>query len=403
MTARMPVEAYRELVLSAVDAPAPARMPLRSAYGCVLAADLCAPRDLPPFPSSAMDGYAVRSADVAGASPEAPAVLRVAGEVPMGRPAPEALTAGRALAIPTGGMMPAGADAVIPHELCRRQGDRLLVDSPPAAGANVRPPGEDIHRGEVLVPKGRRLGAADLGALAAGGWSEVDAFPPVRVAVLSTGDELVDPGVEPAPGQIHESNSFMLEGLIRQAGAIPQYAGRVNDDPEALLRALAAAPGAGAFVCSGGVSAGVNDPVRRAFAGVDAVGCIQVAVQPGRPQAFGTWLDRPFFGLPGNPMAALVGFELFVRPALNKMMGLNPQPRYLAAVLEGDLPAAPECPRYFPVRLARTGSGVVARATGRRRSNQLGALAQADGLVEVATGHALSSGDSCRVIPLRED
>lgn len=397
----MPAEEYRALVLAGIETPEPSRVPLDDAYGCVLAAELPAPGDLPPFPSSAMDGYAVRSSDVAGASVELPVRLQVSSEVRMGFPASTAVTAGNAASVPTGGMLPEGADTVVPVEVCRLDLGAVLVTSPSPSGRNVRPAGEDLRRGEVLAPSGRRLQGADLGALAAGGYAFVEVYPRPRVAVLSTGNELIPPGGEPRAGQIFESNSFMLRALVRSAGADPSYAGHVPDDPGALVEAVsAAASGADLVVSSGGVSAGRDDPVKRAFAGSEPVRFVQVAVQPGRPQAFGTWRGKPFFGLPGNPMAALVGFELFVRPALNKMSGIETGPAYREAVAAEGMEGSPDCVRYVPVRLCREGSVLVASAEGGRRSNQLAKLARAGGLAEVPAGHDIAPGDKCRVIPL---
>ncbi|HEX2150289.1 MAG TPA: molybdopterin-binding protein, partial [Actinomycetota bacterium] len=206
----------------------------------------------------------------------------------------------------------------------------------------------------------------------------------------------------PGPGQIHESNSFMLRALVSRAGGEPVYAGRVPDDPEILLKSLAGAPEGDVFLCSGGVSAGRDDPVKLAFAGSPDVSTFQVAVQPGRPQAFGHRCGKPFFGLPGNPMASLVSFELFVRPALQKMRGLPARVTYLEAIADCSLEAAPHAVRFIPVRLARSGVLLVARSTGPRRSNQLARLAQADGLAEVLPGCDLGPGDQVRVLPTRE-
>lgn len=386
------------MVLAGIPAPRARTISLEDAYGCVLAADLTAPRDLPPFPSSAMDGYAVASADIA----EAPVTLPIAGEVHIGRHPEAASGAGRAVAVPTGGLMPEGADCVVPFEKCSVRGDRVTITVPARQGHNVRPAGEDLQRGEVLVKAGRRLGPADLGAIAAGGYAEVEVYRKPVVATFSTGDELVKPGKQTGPAQIFESNSHMLRGLVHKAGGDPVYAGRVPDDPRALIRALEEAPPADVLLCSGGVSAGRDDPVKRAFGTGDEVCCVQVAVQPGRPQAFGHWAGKPFFGLPGNPMATLVSFELFVRPALQLMMGLPAELGYLTATLETGLEASPAAVRYVPVELERKQSGLVARTTGRRRSNQLAALARASGLAEVPAGTDLSKGDICRIISIRE-
>ncbi|MEX0790924.1 MAG: gephyrin-like molybdotransferase Glp [Actinomycetota bacterium] len=395
------VEEFRETVLAGIPSPRAVVVPLEDAFGCVLAAEMRAPADLPAFPSSAMDGFAVRSCDLAGAAIGAPVELVMAGEVRMGFAPGSEVAQGCAVAVPTGGMMPAGADTVVPVEDCLVEGGVVRIETPSRPGRNIRPAGEDLLAGEELVRAGSRLGAADLGALAAAGAAEVRVFPRPRVVIFSTGNELVEGGRQARHGQIHESNSFMLRGLVRQAGAESVYAGQVPDDPEALLRALDAAPPGEVLLCSGGVSAGRDDPVRAAFAGRGEVSCVQVKVQPGRPQAFGRWAGKPFFGLPGNPMASLVSFELFVRPALQKMLGLPGAVAYLDAVLEGPLEAAPDAVRYVPVRLNRAGP-LLAAPGGPRRSNQLAKLARADGLAEVPPGAGLSVGDRVRVISIRE-
>ncbi len=402
MTALLSVEQYRHSILDRIPDPRPATVPLDAAYGCVLASGLTSPDDLPAFPSSAMDGYAVRSADLAAAAEEAPVSMQIDGEVRMGSAAGTEVLEGRAVAVPTGGMMPTGADTVVPVEECRVEYGTVRFCAPSRPGRNVRPAGEDLRAGVVLVEAGRRLAAADLGALAAAGYAEVEVLPAPRVVIFSTGNELVEGGGAAGPGQIHESNSFMLRGLVRRAGCEATYAGRVTDDPGALLRALEAAPPGGVLLCSGGVSAGRDDPVRRAFEGREEVACVQVAVQPGRPQAFGVFCGKPFFGLPGNPMASLVSFELFVRPALKKMMGLPPTVDYLSATLDGPLEAAPAAVRFVPVRLTESGTRLIACSRDRRRSNQLAKLAQCDGMAEVPPGPGLNAGEPVRVLSIRE-
>lgn len=396
------VEQYRQSILERIPEPRPETVSLRAAYGCVLAGRLTSPDDLPAFPSSAMDGYAVRSADIAAARQGAPVSLQIDGEVRMGSAAATEVPEGRAVAVPTGGMMPAGADTVVPVEECRVEDGTVRFCSPSRPGRNVRPAGEDLLAGGVLAEAGRRLEAADLGALAAAGFAEVEVLPAPRVVIFSTGNELVEGGGATMPGQVHESNSFMLGALVRRAGCEATYAGGVPDDPRALLRALEAAPPGEVLLCSGGVSAGRDDPVRRAFEGREEVTCVQVAVQPGRPQAFGVFCGKPFFGLPGNPMASLVSFELFVRPALKKMTGLPPTVDFLTATLDGPLEAAPAAVRFVPVQLTESGSELIACTRDRRRSNQLAKLAQSDGMAEVPPGAGLNAGEPVRVLSIRE-
>ncbi|HYN99070.1 MAG TPA: gephyrin-like molybdotransferase Glp [Actinomycetota bacterium] len=395
------IEQYQERILAAIPPPRARAVPLDRAYSCVAARSIAAPGDLPTFASSAMDGFAVRSSDLSEASAAAPIRLEVVGEVRMGAAATSAVAPGQAVAVPTGAMMPHGADTVVPVELCTCEARSVLIPAPSPPARNVRPPGEDLLAGEVLVDAGRLLEAADLGALAAAGVGEVEVFPKPTVVVFSTGNELVEADGTPGPGQIYESNSFMLRALVSRAGGEPVYAGRVPDDPEMLLTALSGSPDGDVLLCSGGVSAGREDPVKLAFAGTADVSGVQVAVQPGRPQAFGRQFGKTFFGLPGNPMASLVSFELFVRPALQKMRGLPAHVTYLEAVADCTLEAAPHAVRFIPVRLTGSGALVVARSTGLRRSNQLARLARADGLAEIPAGRNLGPGDRVRVLPTR--
>lgn len=399
----MPAEQYLELVLAGVQPLEDTFSDLAQAYGRTLAADLVSPHDLPPFPSSAMDGFAVDAGDLAGATPAHPAALEIAGEVRMGRPADLELSPGIAIAVPTGGMLPEGATAVVPFEECRVETGIVLIATPSPAGRNIRPAGEDLRRGEVVGTAGRRLEAADLGALAAAGFAGVPVRARPRVALVSTGDELVPPGNRASTGQIYESNSYMLRALLQRAGAEVVHFERARDDAATLLEALdRAAAGADAIVCSGGISAGRNDPVKRAFAETGSVSFVRVAVQPGKPQAFGTYGGKPLFGVPGNPMAALVSFLLFVSPALRKLAGDAAEVEFVEAVFDGKQEASPECIRYIPVCMCRGDRGWVAGSTGPRRSNQLAALARAAGMMEVPAGCDLEPGDSCRVVPLRE-
>jgi molybdopterin molybdotransferase len=397
------VDEYCDLILGSVTRLPHRRVALHDALGCVLAEQVLAEFDLPPFASSAMDGFAVRAADIAIASEETPAQLAVVGEVSMGKAPGSSLERGEAIAIPTGAVVPEGADAIVPNELVVRRGGHILVFGPIPQGRHVRPAGEDLARGEVVVDEGSTLSAADLGALAASGTAEVTVVPRAKVGILSTGDELVRPAGALRAGQIYDSNAFMLAGLVREAGAQPIDLGPLPDDPEALVSALDA-PGADvdAFICSGGVSAGKNDPVKGAFASGSEVCCVDVAVQPGRPQAFGIRQGKPFFGVPGNPVAAFVSFELFVRPGLCKMMGRAERRRAIEATLDGTVKAPEDCVRFVMAGLRREGATLIATPRAGQHSNLLAALARADALVEVPPGSSITSGMTCRIRPIRE-
>jgi molybdenum cofactor synthesis domain-containing protein len=399
----VPFDQAQRRAIAGIDPLPPQDVPLRAAHGCVLPTDVTAPIDLPPFASSAMDGFAVRSEDVAGATAAGPVALRMAGRVVMGEGAGVSVDRGSAVSVPTGGQVPDGADAVAPVEHCVVEGDRVLILRPSEAGRHVRPAGEDVRAGEVLVPAGRRLTGADLGALAAAGLATVSVRPRARVGILSTGDELVEPGRDRAGARIFDANAFTLHGSVLDAGALPVALGTVPDDPRRLAEALAAASDADLLVSSGGVSVGERDPVRVAFAGRGEVEFLEVAMQPGKPQAFGRIGDRPYFGLPGNPVSVFVSFEMFVRPALMRMMGRRPARAEVTASLDGKLTGPPEKVRFARVRVRREGDRWRAAPTGGRQSNLLATVSRANGLAVVPLGvEALHPGDRCRVLLFRD-
>ncbi len=299
------------------SAPLPAEdVLLAEALGRVVAADAAAVVDLPPFPSSAMDGFAVRAADT-------PGTLEVVGESAAGRPAALAVGAGTAVAISTGAVVPAGADAVVPVEETSA-GDGGVEMARVAPGANVRPRGGDVTAGTPVVARGTRLAPAGVAALAAAGVATVRCAGRPRVAVLSTGSELRPPGEPLGAGQIYESNGLLLASQLASTGAAATMHDPVPDDEGSLRDALRAALDADVLLTSGGVSVGEHDLVRRLLTeeGVEQA-FWGVAVRPGKPLFFGTRGRTLVFGLPGNPVSALVGFELFVRPALGALQGLE--------------------------------------------------------------------------------
>lgn len=396
----LPVDAYRQQILSSVRALEPKTVTLVDALGLVLTSDVFAPFDLPRFRSSSMDGYAVRSADVTSA----PAGLEIVGEVLMGLETTLVVGQGEAVAVPTGGVVPEGADAVVPIELCAPLlGGRVTILRPHPPGKHVRPAGEDAVAGELLLASGRRLRAPDVGALAAAGIASVDVRPRVRVGVVSTGDELVRPGTPLAGTQIYDANVHTLIASVQEAGADPVDGGTIADDPDALIAVLdKLAAVVDVLVCSGGVSMGVHDPVKRAFEKGGDITFANVGMQPGRPQAFGTWRDTPFFGLPGNPVSVFVSFEVFVRPALQQMMGFHQDRPMVDATLDSDLDAPRTRMRYARVRVARNGASFVATPQTGHGSNLLATFARSDGLAVVPAGVRLRAGDACPVILIRE-
>jgi molybdopterin molybdotransferase len=398
------VEDARRRALARIEPLPPVEVSLRDAFGCVLSADVAAPFDLPPFASSAMDGYAVRSADTVAAGAASPVALRIEGAVRMGRRSEIQVRPGAAVAIPTGGAVPGGADAVVPIEHTAVEGERLLVLRPVDPGRHVRPAGRDVRAGELLVPAGRRLGPGDLGLLASAGIPAVPVRPRARVGILSTGDELVDPGDARGEAAIYEANSFTLDAAVREAGGVPVPLGRVADDPSPLVRALAdSAPEVDALVSSGGVSVGHHDPVRGAFHGRGEVEFVEVAMQPGKPQAFGTVAGHPYFGLPGNPVSVFVSFEVFVRPALLRMMGLPEERPTVTATLTGEVAGPVEKVRFARVWVDRAGDGWRAAPTGGQQSNLLATVSRANGLAVIPAGvERLGPGDTVRVMVVRD-
>jgi molybdopterin molybdotransferase len=401
----IPVDDARDRILSRIEALSPVELPLRESHGCVLAEAAVATNDVPSFASSAMDGFALRARETIRATPDRPAAFTIAGEVAMGQPAQVAVSAGGAVRIPTGGVVPDGADCIVPIENCVVEEDRVLVLGASEPGRYVRPAGEDARTGDVLVPAGRRLLAPDLGFLAAAGCGSVWVRPRPHVAIFSTGDELVEAGVRASEGQVPDANSVTLSGAIRETGAHPLPSSTLSDDPKSLRDAMGSLAGvADAVVASGGVSVGALDPVRRAFADSREVDLYRVAMQPGMPQAFGMVNERPFFGLPGNPGSVFVSFEVFVRPALMKMMGrrslFRPQ---LTVRLEADI-AGPREKAVFARVLVRSGAdGLVAVTTGSGRSNLLGTASRANGLAIIPAGtERLLAGDRCTVMLFRD-
>src|SRR2546421_2642123 len=312
-----------EQVLERIRALPSERVSVAGASGRVLAEPARALVDLPPFPSSAMDGYAVRSADTPG---RLPVVFRIAA----GRPAQRALAHGESMGIATGGVVPEGADAVIPHEYVVENDNDVEIAEPVPAGANVRPRGGDVRAGDVVVGVHTRLAPPPLGALAAAGIAEVVCARRPRAAVLTTGTELRRPGEPLGPGEIYESNGPMLAAQLATAGAEVERLEAVVDDEAAHRDALARGLEFDVLVTSGGVSVGPHDLVRRVEAelGVEE-GFWRVAVKPGKPVSFGVRGETLVFGLPGNPVSSFVGCELFVRPALLALQGAaEPGPVY---------------------------------------------------------------------------
>jgi len=383
------------LVLSHVRPLASERVPVDDAVGRVLAEAALAAVDLPPFPSSAMDGFALRAAD-------APGVLPVVARVAAGRPAPRPLQAGEAMGIATGGVVPEGADSVVQVELVTERENGVEVPAL-AAGANVRPQGGDVRTGDVVASAGARLGPAQLGALAAAGVAEVVCARRPRTAVLVTGTELRSPGEPLGPGEIYESNGLIVASQLRSAGAEAVRLPAVTDDDEAHRAALERGLDGDVLVTTGGVSVGPHDLVRRIEAelGVEEV-FWRVAVRPGKPVSFGVRGSTLVFGLPGNPVSSLVGFELFVRPAVLALQGASdPGPRYLPGVLGSPLRRNAARDDLVRARSRRDGDALVLDPLSGQESHMIVRAAEADALVLIPRGEGeLSAGDPVEYISI---
>jgi molybdopterin molybdotransferase len=398
------VEEAREKVLSEIHPLAPLQLPLMEAFGCVSAEDIVATRDLPEFASSAMDGFAVRASDVAAASPTHPVELKIVGRAMIGRLPETTVGGGEAVRIATGAPIPGGADAIVPIENSEVLGETVRPLDAPSAGRHVRPAGEDVREGEILVPTGKRLGPPELGLLANAGFPHPLVHPRPRVVVLSTGDELVPPTTAPEYGQIRDSNAYTIFGAIREVGATPMLAGIVRDDVDQLRETvLSHLIQADAFISSGGVSVGERDVVKAAFFRRGELDFFKVAMQPGMPQGFGRIEGKPYFGLPGNPVSVFVSFEMFIRPALLKMMGRTQLFRpEVTASLTGDVTGPRGKTQFARVNVTRTADGWSAQPTGDRGSNLISTVARANGLAVIPAGTEIArSGDRVKVMLFR--
>ena len=383
-------------VLAAAERLPAEDVPLESAAGRVTAEAACAAVDLPPFASSAMDGFAVRAADV-------PGTLAVVAHIAAGSPAGSVLGAGQAMTISTGGVVPEGATAVVPIERVVLIENRVEIPEPVREGAHIRPRGGDAAAGDTVVPAGARLGATQLGALAAAGVAVVSCVRRPRVAVLATGSELVPPGAPLGPGQVYEANALMLATALEQTGADVERLPAVADDEAAHKEAIAHGLEADVLVTSGGVSVGPHDLVRRIEAelGVEEI-FWQVAVKPGKPVAFGVRSSTLVFGLPGNPVSSLVGCELLVKPALRALQGLgDPLPRLERGRLASSLERNGVRDELVRARARSEGDGVVLEPLTGQESHMIARAAAANALVHVPRGAGmLNAGDDASFLRL---
>jgi molybdopterin molybdotransferase len=386
------VEAYQSAILSAITPLAPVRLELAAAEGCVLAEDVTAAVALPSFDNSSMDGYAVRACDVAGAAQQAPATLRVAGEIAAGDVGAYRLAPGTAIKIMTGAQLPSGADAVVPVEWTDGGTRQVCVYRPAEPGNAVRYVGGDAAEGETLLSAGARMRPMQIAVAASAGRKAVTVRPRPRVVVLSTGDELTEPGTPLVPGQIWDSNSYMIAACAREAGAVAYRHSVVPDDPAGVLPALEEQLSrADLLITTGGVSmGGEHDVVKAALRELGTVTFRKVAMQPGMPQGFGVIGSGaggaggagpvPIFTLPGNPVSAYVSFQVFVRPAIAALQGADDLalPAVRAALTS---PARSPAGRRSFLRGVLDGSKVTPLSG--QQSHQVASLGRANALIVI--------------------
>ncbi len=377
-------EALQRVLDSAVTSPA-RRVPLDEALGLVAAADVLAADPAPPFDNSGMDGFAVRAADVAGATAQTPARLRVLEDVPAGHVAARAVEPGTALRIMTGAPLPAGADAVVPVESTESAGDTVEVRRPVREGANVRLAGEDLATGARVIARGDVLRPADVGLLAVAGCATVSVHPRPRLAIITTGDELVDVAEPPGPGRIRDANLHAVRAQAVAFGALPVPFPRVSDRREEVARALREATAAAdAIVTTGGVSMGEYDCVKDVLDELGAERVFwRVAQKPAGPLGLWRLGGKPVFGVPGNPVAAMLVMEEYVRPLLRRMMGLA---RLFRPERRGTLEtpwtrrAGDDRLHFLRVFVREEGGGLHARLSGPQGSGVLSSMARANAL-----------------------
>jgi len=394
------VEQALEQILSRVHVLPAERVALLESLDRVLAEPIVSTREIPPWPNSSMDGYAVRSADTHLGGPLR---LVVIGRVPAGSMPEQPVGPGQAARIFTGAPMPDGADAVIPQEDVEIDGTGIVVSHAVDAGAFVRPRGEDVRPGDSVLSPGQVIGPAEVGLLATLGWPQVGVRRRPRVAILSTGNELADLGHEPGPGQIPNTNTYSLMTQTREAGGEPINLGVAADRLDDIEDRLRAIEHADVLVSSAGVSVGDLDLVRAALEKLGAeLHLWRVSMRPGKPITFGSLHGRPLFGLPGNPVSAMVTFELFVRPALRKMLGhaVLDRPRIMARAAQ-PIPNPGQRRGYLRVTLAPEGDQYAARLTGEQGSAILRSMVLADGFAVVPGDTVIEKGEGVEVIVLK--
>ncbi len=405
MTPMISVEEHLAAMLAGIEPVAPLDLQLLDAHGCILAEGVQADVDLPPFDNSAMDGYAVRVDDVAAATQASPVRLPVVGDVAAGSQTTYRVQPGLCTRIMTGAPVPAGAETVVPLEWTDEGLASVSVFRPAGPGAHIRRRGEDVSKGDVVLAAGVRLGPGQIGLLAAVGRDRVKVRPRPRVVILSTGSELVEPGHPTTTGQIHESNSYLLTTAAREAGATVYRVGIVPDDARRLMDSIEdQLIRADLVLTTGGVSVGAYDVVKEVLSRLGTVRFDRVRMQPGKPQGFGTVGpdQTPIITLPGNPVSAYVSFEVFVRPVIRRMLGVEPLHRpSVRALCTEPLDSPPERRQYARAWLSVTDGKYVVRPIGGAGSHLVGPLARSNAFIVVPEDvTSVSAGDAVEVMVL---
>ena len=399
------VEDHLEKILRGIGPLGAYDQPLVESLGLPLFEEYVSTTDLPRFANSAMDGYALRSEDVVGATRDTPVTLPVVGEIAAGSAKPFAISAGTAVKIMTGAPIPRGADAVIPYEKTDHGNARVVVYDSAPQGSCIRPQGADVKVGDKVLDEGTVLGPREIGLLASLGAPRVKARPRPRVVVISTGSELREPGTHLDYDSINDGNSYMLAAAVRSAGAICYRVGAVDDNPKAFRRVLSdQLVRADLVVTSGGISKGDHDVVKETLSALETVDFVEVAMQPGKPQGFGRVFDEqtPIITLPGNAVSAYVSFEVFVLPAIRRMMGRTPYRRPMVhAVLASDLQSPSGIRQYVRGIFEVTHRGAKVTPIEGSGSHLVGSLAKANALIIVGEDQtALNLGDTVRTLVL---
>lgn len=398
------VDEYRDGILAGIGVLIPIELPLSSAHGCVLAADVAAPWPLPSFDNSSMDGYAVLAADVEGASAEAPVVLTVIDDVPAGFRSTEAVVSGTAVRIMTGAPMPPGADAVVPVERTDGAMGSVAISQGVDRGAYIRHAAEDVVAGEIVLRAGTLIGARQVAILAAVGCGLVFVHPRPRVAVISTGSELVEPGLPLRHGLISDSNSYLLVAACREAGADAYRVGPIVDDERLFLETVEdQLHRCDLILTSGGVSMGAYDTVKTVLSTLGTVDFMKVAMNPGMPQGHGFVGDEhvPIITLPGNPVSSYISFENFVRPVIRRMRGIADIMRPELRVECAEALDSPAGKRQFARGRFLPSGAITPTGTG-QGSHVMGGLAHAEGLIVIPEDVTrIDAGQLVTVIDLR--